>query len=81
MILTLLFASLLLIILGTIFIFKVKSIVGPKRSFMYKNLNWTINGFIVILFGAALLVNFFTFMIERNYRYKRIIEFNKQIYL
>ncbi len=72
MILSLLFVSLLLIILGTIFYFQSKSFVGPKRSFMYKNLNWTINGFIVILFGAALIVNFFTFMIERNNRYKRI---------
>ena len=54
MILSLLFVSLLLIILGTIFYFQSKSFVGPKRSFMYNNPNWTINGFIVILVGAAL---------------------------
>ena len=59
MILSLLFVSLLLIILGTIFYFQSKSFVGPKRSFMYNNPNWTINGFIVILVGAALLVIFF----------------------
>ena len=59
MILSLLFVSLLLIILGTIFYSQSKSFVGPKRSFMYNNPNWTINGFIVILVGAALLVIFF----------------------
>ena len=59
MILSLLFVSLLLIILGTIFYFQSKSFVGPKRTFKYNNLNWTINGFIVILVGAALLVIFF----------------------
>jgi hypothetical protein len=59
MILSLLFLSLLLIILGTIFYLQSKSFVGPKRSFMYNNPNWTINGFIVILVGAALLVIFF----------------------
>lgn len=59
MILTLLFASILLIILGTIFYFQSNSIVGPKRSFMYKNPKWSINEFIVILLGGALLVIFF----------------------
>jgi hypothetical protein len=61
MILTLLFASILLIILGTIFYFQSKSIVGPKRSFMYKNHKWSINELIVILLGKALPVNFFYF--------------------
>ncbi len=59
MILSLLFVSLLLNILGTIFYLQSKSFVGPKRSFMYNNPNWTISGFIVILVGAALLVIFF----------------------
>ena len=82
MILSLLFVRLLLIILGTIFYFQSKSFVGPRRSFMYNNPNWTISGFIVILVGAALVSNiFFTFLIERYNRYKRIVEYNKQIYL
>lgn len=76
MVLTLLFASILLIILGTVFYFQSKSIVGPEPSFMYKNPKWSINGFIVILLRAVLLNIFFTFMIKRNYQYKRIIGFN-----
>jgi uncharacterized membrane protein YidH (DUF202 family) len=61
MILSLIVLGVIILILGIIFYFQSKSLVGPKRSFMYNNPNWTINGFILILFGVSLLVvGFFT---------------------
>jgi uncharacterized membrane protein YidH (DUF202 family) len=61
MILSLIVLGVIILILGRIFYFQSKSLVGPKRSFMYNNPNWTINGFILILFGVSLIVvGFFT---------------------
>ncbi|HEX2487565.1 MAG TPA: hypothetical protein VHJ57_03170 [Nitrososphaeraceae archaeon] len=61
MILSLIVLGVIILILGIIFYFQSKSFVGPKRSFMYNNPNWTINGFILILFGVSLVVvGFFT---------------------
>jgi uncharacterized membrane protein YidH (DUF202 family) len=61
MILSLIVLGVIILILGIIFYFQSKSLVGPKRSFMYNNPNWTINGFILILFGVSLIVvGFFT---------------------
>ena len=61
MILFLIILGLIILILGIIFYLQSKSLVGPKRSFMYNNSNWTINGFVVILIGISLLVlSFFT---------------------
>ena len=75
------FASLLLIILERIFYFQSKSILGPKRSFMYKNPNWTKWIYCNPFRNSSASNIFFTFKKEKNYRYKRNVEFNKQIYL
>lgn len=61
MILYLIILGLIILFFGIIFYLQSKSLVGPKRSFMYNNSNWTINGFVVILIGISLLVlSFFT---------------------
>ena len=59
MILPLILLGVTILILGIIFYFQSKSIVGPKRSFMYSNPDWTTNGFIVILLGVSLIVSGF----------------------
>lgn len=61
MILYLIIIGPIILFFGIIFYLQSKSLVGPKRSFMYNNSNWTINGFVVILIGISLLVlSFFT---------------------
>ena len=42
-------------IAGLIFTAQSKSLVGPQSSFMYSNLEWTINGFMVLGVGLAIL--------------------------
>ena len=56
MIIPLILLGVIILVLGIIFYFQSKSFVGPKRSFMYNNPNWTINGFIVVLLGVSLVV-------------------------
>ena len=42
-------------VLGTIFLLQSKSIIGPTSSFMYRNPDWTGNGYFTILIGIMLL--------------------------
>jgi hypothetical protein len=42
-------------LLGTIFLLQSKSIIGPTSSFMYRNPDWTGNGYFTILIGIMLL--------------------------
>jgi hypothetical protein len=41
---------------GLVFTAQSKSIVGPESSFMYKNPQWTINGYVI--FGVSLAIIF-----------------------
>ena len=59
MIFPLIILGVTILILGILFYFQSKSILGPKRSFMYSNPVWTINGSIVILLGVSLIVSGF----------------------
>jgi hypothetical protein len=39
--------------LGTIFLLQSNSILGPTSSFMYRNPQWTANGYVIIGGGAV----------------------------
>jgi hypothetical protein len=39
--------------LGTIFLLQSNSFVGPTSSFMYRNPQWTANGYVIIGAGAV----------------------------
>ena len=41
---------------GLVFTAQSKSIVGPESSFMYKNPQWTINGYVIL--GVSLAIIF-----------------------
>ena len=45
------------IIAGLVFIAQSKSLVSPQSSFMYSNPEWTINGFLILGIGLAILVS------------------------
>jgi uncharacterized membrane protein YczE len=45
----------LTMVLGTIFLLQSKSVIGPTASFMYRNPEWTVNGYVTILIGTLLL--------------------------
>ena len=42
-------------IAGLMFTAQSKSLVGPQSSFMYSNPEWTINGFMILGVGLAVL--------------------------
>ena len=46
--------GLILIIAGIVFTMQSKSIVGPSSSFMYKNPEWTVNGYAIIIVGIII---------------------------
>ncbi len=46
--------GLILIIAGIVFTMQSKSIVGPSSSFMYKNPDWTVNGYVIIIVGTLI---------------------------
>jgi hypothetical protein len=46
-------------VFGTIFLLQSKSIIGPTASFMYRNPEWTGNGYVTILIGILLLATGF----------------------
>jgi len=46
--------GLILIIAGIVFTMQSKSIVGPSSSFMYKNPEWTVNGYSIIILGTII---------------------------
>ena len=46
--------GLILIIAGIVFTMQSKSIVGPSSSFMYKNPDWTVNGYAIIIVGTLI---------------------------
>ena len=46
--------GLILIIAGIVFTMQSKSIVGPSYSFMYKNPEWTVNGYAIIILGTII---------------------------
>ncbi len=46
--------GLILIIAGIVFTMQSKSIVGPSSSFMYKNPEWTVNGYAIIMLGTII---------------------------
>jgi uncharacterized membrane protein len=48
--------GLILIIAGIVFTMQSKSIVGPSSSFMYKNPEWTVNGYAIITLGTIISV-------------------------
>ncbi|MGZ5501237.1 MAG: hypothetical protein ACXWEW_08825 [Nitrososphaeraceae archaeon] len=48
--------GLILIIAGIVFTMQSKSIVGPPSSFMYKNPEWTVNGYAIITLGTIIIV-------------------------
>ena len=48
--------GLILIIAGIVFTMQSKSIVGPSSSFMYKNPEWTVNGYAIITLGTIIIV-------------------------
>jgi len=52
----LLIIGMLTLALGTIFLLQSKSIIGPSSSFMYRNPDWTGNGYIIILIGFMVFV-------------------------
>jgi hypothetical protein len=44
----------LTMVLGTIFLLQSKSVIGPATSFMYRNPEWTVNGYASIIIGILL---------------------------
>jgi hypothetical protein len=42
----------LTLVSGMIFLLQSKSVVGPSSSFMYRNPEWTENGYIIIVMGV-----------------------------
>jgi|1185.fasta_scaffold04357_1 hypothetical protein len=42
----------LTLVSGMIFLLQSKSVVGPSLSFMYRNPEWTENGYIIIVMGV-----------------------------
>jgi len=46
--------GLILIIAGIVFTMQSKSIVGPSSSFMYKNPEWTVNGYSMLILGTII---------------------------
>lgn len=40
---------------GLVFVAQSKSLVGPDSSFMYSNPEWTLNGFVILGVGLAVL--------------------------
>jgi uncharacterized membrane protein YidH (DUF202 family) len=50
----LIIVGLILIIAGIVFTMQSKSIVGPSSSFMYKNPEWTVNGYAIIIVGTII---------------------------
>lgn len=49
----LLIVGVITLVLGTIFLLQSNSIVGPTSSFMYRNPQWTANGYVIIGAGAV----------------------------
>ena len=49
-------AGTLLTLAGTVFILQSNSIIGPSSSFMYKNPEWSTNGFILIIIGIIIAI-------------------------
>ena len=41
---------------GIIFVAQSNSVVGPQSSFMYRNPQWTVNGFAILIGGIVLLI-------------------------
>jgi hypothetical protein len=48
--------GLTIIFFGGIFYFQSKSVLGPTQSFMYNNVEWSINGLIIISIGIVLVL-------------------------
>jgi hypothetical protein len=53
---TLIVVGCILIIAGILFVAQSKSEVGPQSSFMYRNPQWTVNGFAICIIGLVALV-------------------------
>jgi hypothetical protein len=49
-------AGITLTLAGIIFILQSKSIIGPSSSFMYKNPQWSTNGFILVIIGIIIAI-------------------------
>jgi hypothetical protein len=49
-------AGIILTLAGIIFILQSNSIIGPISSFMYKNPQWGINGFILVIIGIIIAI-------------------------
>ena len=48
--------GIILTLVGIIFILQSNSIIGPSSSFMYKNPDWSTNGFILIIIGIIITI-------------------------
>ncbi len=48
-------AGIIVLAFGTLFHLQGIGMVGPESSFMYQNLQWTTNGLIIVIIGAAIL--------------------------
>jgi hypothetical protein len=51
---------------GLVSIAQTKSLVGPQSSFMYGNPEWTINGFVILGMGLAVLFSGLAIWIYRK---------------
>ena len=49
-------AGIILTLAGIIFILQSNSILGPSSSFMYKNPQWSTNGFILVIIGIIIAI-------------------------
>ena len=57
-------------IAGLAFTAQSKSIVGPESSFMYNNLQWTINGYLIFGLGLAIIFSGVVIWISRKLSYQ-----------
>ncbi|MCZ6582937.1 MAG: hypothetical protein O6761_07175 [Thaumarchaeota archaeon] len=48
-------AGIIVLAFGTLFHLQGIGMVGPESSFMYQNSQWTTNGLIIAIIGAAIL--------------------------
>lgn len=57
-------------IAGLAFTAQSKSIVGPESSFMYNNPQWTINGYLILGLGLAIIFSGVVIWIFKKSRYQ-----------
>ena len=61
-------AGSIIVAFGILFIAQSQSVVGPESSFMYRNLEWTVNGSIITLGGVIMIAGAIIFWLKRKNR-------------